>query len=117
MFSLIENYILNNNLEDIEILFSELIYEKNIEFYQEKDIDINIFFNDIICNKKIFKRKKHWKSIWNFFKAYQLKNNCFDNALIIYLRNVVYKFLSEIYEEVEKRVKNKKENFKDKKIS
>ena len=59
MFSLIENYILNNNLEDIEILFSELIYEKNIEFYQEKDIDINIFFNDIICNKKIFKRKKH----------------------------------------------------------
>ena len=60
MFSLIENYILSNNLEDVEILFSELIiYEKNIEFYQEKDIDVNIFFNDIICNKKIFKRKKH----------------------------------------------------------
>ncbi len=60
MFSLIENYILSNNLEDVEILFSELIiYEKNIEFYQEKDIDVNIFFNDIICGEKIFKRKKH----------------------------------------------------------
>ena len=117
MFSLIENYILNNNLEDIEILFSELIYEKNIEFYQEKDIDIDVFLMILSAIRKYLKEKNIEKAYEIFLKAYQLKNNCFDNALIIYLRNVVYKFLPEIYEEAEKRIKNKKENFKDKMIS
>ena len=80
MFSLIENYILNNNLEDIEILFSELIYEKNIEFYQEKDIDIDVFLMILSAIRKYLKEKNIEKVYEIFLKAYQLKNNCFDNV-------------------------------------
>ena len=65
MFSLIENYILNNNLEDIEILFSELIYEKNIEFYQEKDIDIDVFLMILSAIRKYLKEK-------NIEKVYEI---------------------------------------------
>ena len=52
--------------------------------------------------RKYLKEKNIEKVYEIFLKAYQLKNNCFDNALIIYLRNIVYKFLPEISEEVEK---------------
>ena len=117
MFGLIENYILNNNVEDIEILFSELIYEKNIEFYKEENINVNKFLKILSAIRYYLKEKQNEKAYELFLKSYKLKDGCFDNALIVYLRHVVYKFLPEIYEEAEKKTKDKKQNFKDKIIN
>ena len=117
MFCLIENYIINNNIKDLEILIAELIYEKNIDLYNENNIDSQTFLIILSGLRNYLKENQIEKAYDLFLKSYLLKNKCFDKALIIYLRNVIFKYLKEVYHEEELYYKEKKQNYKDNKIN
>ncbi len=117
MFCLIENYILNNNIKELETLIAELIYEKNIDLYNKNNIDTETFLIILAGLRKYLNENKTEKTYDLFLKSYLLKNQCFDKALIIYLRNVIFKYLTEVYEEEELYYKEKKLNYKNKKIN
>ena len=117
MFCLIENYILNNNIKELEILIAELIYEKNIELYNKNNIDTETFLIILSGLRKYLNENQIEKTYDLFLKSYLLKNQCFDKALIIYLRNVIFKYLNEVYQEEELYYKENKLTYKNKKIN
>ena len=96
MYSLIENYITNQNINELKKLICDIIQEDYITLYRNKGIDVDIVLQ-IIKKILIFVENNKIKEAYKIFnKAYRLKNHCFDDTMIIYLRNIVYQYAKEI---------------------
>ena len=98
MLALLENYILTNNEAELNNLLSEVTSDDFIEIYKNEGIDYEIPFTILYFILKFTKEKKTNLAYKLLLKSYKLKNECFDKLLIIYLRNVVYKFSHLVYE-------------------
>ena len=108
MYSLIENYITNQNINDLKKLICDIIQEDYITLYRNKGIDVDIVLQ-IIKKILILVENNKIKEAYKIFnKAYQLKNHCFDYTMIIYLRNSVYQYVKEI-KNIYKQNKNQNE--------
>ena len=111
MYSLIENYITNQNINELKKLICDIIQEDYITLYRNKGIDVYIVLQ--IFNKILFLLENNQieESYKIFNKAYRLKNHCFDYTMIFYLRNIVYKYTKQIVEMYKTRFeKNYDEN-------
>ncbi len=96
MYSLIENYITNQNINELKKLICDIIQEEYITLYRNKGIDVDIALQ-IIKKILILVENNKIKEAYKIFnKAYRLKNHCFDYTMIIYLRNIVYQYAKEI---------------------
>ena len=100
MFKLIENYIINNDINQILILFSNIMHEDYCKFYDEKNIYENIVFGIFELIVKYMKNNETNKAYYLFLNAYKLKDGCFDDVLICYLKCVIYENLKKIYDEL-----------------
>ena len=102
MFKLIENYITNNNIKQIQILFSNIINESYYESYDEKEIDKKKVFGIFELIIKYMNNNEIDKAYYLFKNSYKLDDGCFDNLLICYLKCVLYDNLNLIYDELKK---------------
>lgn len=95
MFSLIENFVLEENSEELQKIACEINQDKFKDIMTEKAIDHNVvmsIFRIIIDN---INKKNSGKAYELLIKAYQLKNKDFDYGLIAYLRKLSYDYISE----------------------
>ena len=113
MYSLIENYITNQNINELKKLICDIIQEDYITLYRNKGIDVYIvlqIFNKIIS---LLENNQIEESYKIFNKAYRLKNHCFDYTMIFYLRNIVYKYTKEVYNIYNNNLKEKNKEIDD----
>ena len=113
MYSLIENYITNQNINELKKLICDIIQEDYITLYRNKGIDVYIVLQ--IFNKILFLLENNQieESYKIFNKAYRLKNHYFDYTMIIYLRNIVYKYTKEVYNIYNNNLKEKNKDKDD----
>ena len=96
MFSLIENYILESNITDLEMLISEIFSSKINNIYKSQNLDTKLIKGILKLILSYSKKNKIKEAYHLFLKAYKLKNKIFDKAMIIYLRNIIYSYLLDL---------------------
>lgn len=109
MFSLLEYYILNNNLNEMNEIISEITSNKLLEIYKKQELDYKIPFIIFGAILKLLSNNNIEKAYDIFIKSYLLKNACFDKMLIIYLRYISYIYVDEVIElskEIESQIQN-----------
>ena len=96
IFSLLENYITNKNIQELEILISEILNKKFCKLYKKENID-DILIKDIFSIILNYLKNDEIKEAYEFLlKVYKLKNQMFDKAMIIYLKSIVFHYLTAI---------------------
>ena len=98
MFSLLEYYILNNNLNELNEIISEITSNQLLEIYKKQELDYKIPFIILGAILKLLSNNNIEKAYDLFFKSYLLKDACFDKLLIIYLKYISYKYVDEVIE-------------------
>ena len=107
MFSLLESYITNKNINEFEILISEILSPKFCDLYRNEEID-DILIKDIFSIIHNYLKNDKIKNAYDLLiKVYKLKNQMFDKAMIIYLKTLVFNFISIILEILKKEPKEK----------
>ena len=96
MFGLIEFYILNNSLNILKEIISEISSENLINVYIENNIDYKIPFIILGAIIKLLTEDKRERAYELFIKSYLLENGSFDKMLIIYLRYISYIYVDEV---------------------
>jgi hypothetical protein len=102
MYKLLENYILKNDIESLKVLFSNIMNENNQKFYIDNDINSEFVFGTFELIYNYMKRGNILKAYKILNASYKLLERDFDKLLICYLKNVVYKYMSEFYTEIYK---------------
>ena len=108
MFGLLEHYIVNNKLKELEQLINEILSSKFCELYEKKKIKIDLIkdiFSLIIEYVNNQKLKEAYRLL---VKSYRLKNKMFDDTLIIYLKHIIQKAINQLYEYAELKEESKK---------
>ena len=113
MYSLIENYITNQNINELKKLICDIIQEDYITLYRNKGIDVDIVLQIIKKILFLLENNQIEESYKIFNKAYRLKNHCFDYTMIFYLRNIVYKYTKEVYNIYNNNLKEKNKEIDD----
>ena len=113
MYSLIENYITNQNINELKKLICDIIQEDYITLYRNKGIDVDIVLQIIKKILLLVENNKIKEAYKIFNKAYRLKNHCFDYTMIFYLRNIVYKYTKEVYNIYNNNLKEKNKDKDD----
>ena len=98
MFSLLEYYILNNNLDELNEIISEITSNQLLEIYKKHELDYTIPFIILGAILKLLSNNNIEKAYDLFIKSYLLKNACFDKMLIIYLKYISYIYVDEVIE-------------------
>ncbi len=114
IFLLIENYIINNNINYLNILICEMLSEDFYELYKKRNIDVKLIKDIFSLMLYFVKENKIKEAYLVLLKSYLLKNKNFDEALIIYLKHVISVCLKELFEHVDKNPNKKYENLKKK---
>ena len=89
MFSILEAYILSNNIKELNFLISEITSNEFIEIYKEKKINYEICFSIFSIILKLVENKDSINAYNIFLKSYLLKDFSFDKLLILYLKHVI----------------------------
>ena len=113
MYSLIENYITNQNINELKKLICDIIQEDYITLYRNKGIDVDIVLQIIKKILFLLENNQIEESYKIFNKAYRLKNHYFDYTMIFYLRNIVYKYTKEVYNIYNNNLKEKNKDKDD----
>ena len=98
MFSLLEYYILNNNLNELNEIISEITSNQLLEIYKKDKLNYKVSFIILGAILKLLSNNNIEKAYDLFFKSYLLKDACFDKLLIIYLKYISYKYVDEVIE-------------------
>ena len=98
MFSLLEYYILNNNINELNGIISEITSNQLLEIYKKQELDYKIPFIILGAILKLLSNNNIEKAYDLFIKSYLLKNACFDKMLIIYLKYISYIYVDEVIE-------------------
>ena len=114
MFLLIENYIINNNINDLNILICEILSEDFCELYKKRNVDVKLIKDIFSLMLYFVKENKIKEAYLVLLKSYLLKNKNFDEALIIYLKHVISVYLNALFEHINKNPNKKFENLKEK---
>ena len=98
MFAVIENFIVKNLREQLNQIISEITCDRFIQIYKDKEIDYKIPFYILSTILFLLENNKIEEAYFLFIKSYWLKDNSFDNMLIIYLRYICFDYVKEILE-------------------
>ena len=98
MFSLLEYYILNNSINELNEIISEITSDKLLEIYKKQELEYNIPFTILGAILKLLSNNNIEKAYELFIKSYCLKNGSFDKMLIIYLKHISYIYVDEVIE-------------------
>ena len=89
MFSILEAYILSNNLKELQYLIAEISSNEFIEIYNTNKINYEICFSIFAIILKLVENKDNSNAYEILLKSYLLKDFSFDKMLIIYLKHVI----------------------------
>ena len=98
MFSVIENFILTNQIIRMNHLISEITCDRFVAIYKENNINYDIPFYILGVILYLLENNKTEEAYSIFIKSYSLKDGFFDKMLIIYLRNITYDYVNELLE-------------------
>ena len=110
MFSIIEAYILNKNIDELKYLLFDIISQENIIIYKQKNIDVEIccmIFAEILF---LLENDDNVKAYEIFTKAYTIKDGSFDKMLVIYLRHILAIYTENVKELLPQPEKNNVNN-------
>ena len=96
MFSLLEAYILSNNIEELQYLITEISSDEFIEIYKEKEINYEICFSIFSLILKLVEDKDNSKAYEILLKSYLLNDFSFDKMLITYLKHVIVIYINKL---------------------
>ena len=106
MFSIIEAYILNKNIDELKYLLFDIVSQENIVIYEQKEIDVEIcclIFAEILF---LLENDDNVKAYEIFTKAYSIKDGSFDKLLIIYIRHILAIYTENVKEILPETEKN-----------
>ena len=103
MFGIFEAYILSNNLEELKYLICEIASDEFIEVYKNREIDYEKCFSIFSLLLNFIENKDNKKAYHLLLKSYLLKDNSFDNILIIYLKHLIAKHIDKLKETLMKQ--------------
>lgn len=98
MFAVLENFIVKNLREQLNQIISEITCDRFIQIYKDKEINYEIPFYILSTILFLLENNKIEEAYFLFIKSYSLKDNSFDNMLIIYLRYICFDYVKEILE-------------------
>ena len=110
MFSIIEAYILNKNIDELKYLLFDIISQDNIMIYEQKNIDVEIccmIFAEILY---LVENDDNVKAYEVFTKSYAIKDGSFDKMLVIYLRHILAIYTENVKELLTEQEKNNVNN-------
>ena len=98
MFAVFENFIIKNLGNKLKQIISEITCDKFVQIYKEHNINYKIPFYIFGTILYLLDNNKIEEAYSLLIKSYSLKDNSFDELLIIYLRYICFDYVEEILE-------------------